>query len=116
VVAEDDAAVKIEQTGVIDLFQQGPLCPQSMPPVHAAHAAMVRVQNAAYDAIPKDGDGELREDFDPVYSAIAYGDDSRMRLYRDAVEAMSTRGTVTVESLYFRCPVCGLILPASRMG
>lgn len=111
--------MKIESDGLIDLLSSdgGPLCPASMPPVHPSHAAMVAAQNAVYEATARDGDGEpATSELEKVGHAVSYSwrTSSRMRLYRDTASALSSRGVVPVEALYFRCLVCGLVLPAQR--
>lgn len=110
----------IESDGLIDIIEgRGPLCPASMPPVSAAHALLRQIQNVAYQATEYDGDGEpVSPEAGAVVDAVHYGNetDSRMRLYRDAVSALGgRRGMVAVEALYFRCPLCGFVLPANRV-
>lgn len=109
----------IESDGLIDVQGSGPLCPASMPPVSAAHALLRRIQNVAYQATEYDSDGEpVSAEAGAVVDAVHYGSDtdSRMRLFRDVVSAASgVRGYVAVETLYFRCPICGFVLPANRV-
>lgn len=95
------------------------MCPRGYGPGMAPeHEIRVRMIDAAYEATPRNDDGEpTSPELDRVNDAVAYGPqtDDCMRLYRDVVMAMDgTRGTVSVEALFFRCQICGLILPASR--
>jgi hypothetical protein len=112
--------VNLNSEGVIDLLNsEGPICPNAMlEPIHPSHAIAVRAANAVYDAIPRDSDGEpTTEDLQKVNTAVSYGPDTtnRMRLYRDVVSAMQGSAPVAVEALFFRCGLCGLTLPASRV-
>lgn len=114
--------MKITSTGLIDLRSgdQGPMCPQSMPPVvHPSHHLAGTFADAAYEATPRGEDGEpLTGDLAAVNQAVSYGPttENRMRLYRAAVAAQSSSGRdVGVEALYFRCQICGFVLPASRV-
>lgn len=113
--------MNLDSEGLIDLDMggQGPLCPNSLPPAHPAHQLAVTFQNAAYRATPRDADGEpTTPELAAVNMAVSYGEDTndRMSLYRDVVIAR-TDGyrTAAVEALFFRCLLCGLILPASRV-
>jgi hypothetical protein len=109
----------IESDGLIDLsVGDGPLCPNAMPPVSAQHAMLRQIQDAAYRAAEYDTDGEpVSAEAGKVVDAVHYGPETagRMRLYRDTVAAQSYSIPVAVEALYFRCTVCGLVLPANRV-
>lgn len=114
--------MNLSSDGLIDLAGgggNGPLCPNSLPPVHPSHAVHTQMIDAAYEATPKDGDGEpATPELAAVNDAISYGPRSndRMRLYRDLVSVADGRGLpVAVEALFFRCGICGLILPANRV-
>jgi len=113
--------MKIESEGLIDLVMgDGPLCPNGFGGVMSAeHATLRRVQNVAHAATAYDSDGEhVSPEAGRVTDAVHYGPetDGRMRLYRDVVSAASGTGLpVAVEALYFRCGLCGLVLPANRV-
>lgn len=110
--------MNLSSSGLIDTFEQGPLCPNDYgDPQHPSHQLRVRFADAVHEATPRNADGEpASPELDAVNNAVAYGPttDNRMRLYRATVQAMDVRGTVTVEALFFRCQICGLVLPASR--
>lgn len=106
----------LSSQGLIDTMSGGPLCPQSLPPVHPSHALRVALADAAFEASPQiDGDYATR-DVEAINTALhnAAGGSDGMSLYRDTVTALNTSGPTTVEALYFRCLTCGLILPAQR--
>lgn len=110
--------MNIESDGFIELSGGGPLCPQGYgDPMHPSHALHVRLSNVAHNASPKDADGFVEDGVaGDINHAINYGDvDNRMRLYRNTAWALSSRGTVAVEALYFHCATCGLIMPANRV-
>lgn len=95
----------------------GPLCPNAGgTPANEAHMLRVRVVDAFYNAAEKDADGEMAPPLDAAYSAAAYGRDTgiRMDLYHEAVQGVVYGQIVTVETWWFQCHVCGLILPATR--
>lgn len=105
--------------GLVATLGGGPLCPGSFPPAHPAHGARVVVLDAVWVASPKDEDQELQPDSAAkAYSAAAYGADGkggdRMRLYCDTVQLSGARMQV-IRAWYFRCSVCGLILPAGEV-
>lgn len=111
--------MKLSQSGLIDTFEQGPMCPRGYGPGMAPeHEIRVRMIDAAYEATSRNDDGEpTTSELAKVNDAISYGPrtNDRMRLFRDAVQALDYRGTVGVETLYFRCQICGLILAAGRV-
>jgi hypothetical protein len=112
--------VNLNSEGVIDLLHgDGPICPNAMlEPIHPAHAIEVRMQNVVYDAIPRDGDGEpTTPELAAVNHEVNYGKrvSHRMNLYRDVVSALQGSLPVAVEALFFRCGICGLVLPANRV-
>jgi hypothetical protein len=90
----------------------GPLCPQSYSPMAAAHALAIEFQNAAYRAAPKDDDGEMPPQAEAMYAALS---SDRMCLY---VENSGTHvyggQAVSVQAWYWRCLICGFVLPATR--
>lgn len=91
---------------------QLPLCPNTMSPVHPLHAFHVNIQDAASSSAEHDEDNQFtHEAASKMYSAISdqlY--DGRMRLYMDSNFVFTLRKTVEV--WYYRCTVCGLVLPA----
>lgn len=94
-----------------------PLCPNGAGgPTNPAHELRVRLINAAYEASERDADGEYADPaVERVNTAIAYGErDDRMHLYVSEVAVDYGGRHVVVEAWFFRCPVCGLILPAGR--
>jgi hypothetical protein len=73
--------------------------------------------DAAYEATKEyeDDGGELPEPLDKVHQALSDGPGAdRMRLYFMRVSLYATGDVATVESWYFQCSICGLILPAQR--
>jgi hypothetical protein len=105
--------------GLIETLEAGPLCPGSFPPAHPSHAARNVVLNAVYTASPKNDDIEIQpESAATAYSAAAYGVDARggdrMRLYRDTAQPVAAPLSY-IQAWYFRCSVCGLILPAGEV-
>jgi hypothetical protein len=71
-----------------------------------------------YEATERDEDGEFTDPaVERAYTAIAYGEsvDDRMHLYVSEVSAQYGGAPVHVEAWFFRCPVCGLVLPANRV-
>lgn len=111
--------MNLSSDGLIDLSSDGPLCPRSMSfPIDPAHALAVQFADAVYGATPRGEDGELATpELEAVNHAVSYGPGTtdRMRLYRSVVSALDRSGPVAVEALYFRCGICGLILPANRV-
>lgn len=99
-------------TGRLD---QGPLCPQDFPPIHPAHALHRRVNDAGYNAAPRtEGDDlELTPDAEKVHSAVTDGQfSSYMLLYRHDERYLQGRQFVVVSAHWYRCGVCGFVLPA----
>lgn len=106
-------------SGHIVSTTNGPLCPHSSSPQAPEHVRHVEVVNAMYDAADKDEDGEwLSPEAEAMYAVVSVRD--HMRLYCDIWSGpggwMSQGGpSVTVESWWWRCQVCGFVLPASRV-
>lgn len=94
----------------------GPLCPNSVgEPLHDAHRLHVRTLDAFYNAADKDSDGELPEAVERAYGAAAYEQiTDRMDLFRHSNSITEGNRPVVVESYWYRCRVCGLVLPATR--
>lgn len=97
-----------------------PLCPRSFGPgsVATEHEVHVRMANAFYNAAPKnEDDGEfVSPDVDKAYSAAVYGPTTGtdMDLYVESSGGRYGGEHVVVEAFYFKCHVCGFILPANR--
>jgi hypothetical protein len=91
-----------------------PLCPNIGYPSNAAHQLHVRTLDAFYEATDKDADGELPEAVGKAYHAAAYGAVSdRMDLYVAQTSFMRGGRSTIVEAWWFKCPICGFILPAA---
>lgn len=114
--------MNIDRTGWIELIytNSGPICPNDLPPRSREHQLATDIGDDVYTAAgPVDEEtGEHSELVDKLTEAAYHGRhaSSRMNLYRDEVDARSTvtPGGVKVEALFFRCHVCGLVLPANR--
>lgn len=99
---------------IIDVpMQELPLCPNSYNPMHPLHQFHVQLQDAAYKSNATDENLEFETDeLTKMYGSLS--DDrfsGRMYLYRDGVTVYK-HGVNRIESWYFRCYICGLILPA----
>ena len=97
---------------------KGPLCPNQLDPMHPMHRFHVNLQDAAYKA--SSVDTETLEFTEPgaekVYSAISYEQyDGYMRAYRDVSTVLLRGRPEGIETYYFRCSICGLILPANKV-
>lgn len=94
-----------------------PLCPNSTnAPIHEAHQLHTRVVDAFYNAAEKDDEGEMSAPLDKAYSAAAYGSVSdNMELFVAAASFPYRSEFVRVESWWWKCPVCGFVLPANRV-
>lgn len=94
------------------------LCPQSAGfPIASEHVACNGLLDAFYQAAERDTDGELTPPLDVAYAAAAYGPVSaRMNLYRHVVEVLEPGRETIVETWWWRCPVCGFVLPAQVMN
>lgn len=90
----------------------GILCPKSISTIpNPAHALAVRMADAAYDKMSKDGDNELGEHDQVVYSALT-SDDTYMSLYVGTTYLRhGIRGMVS--TAYWMCHTCGFVLPAT---
>lgn len=92
--------------------RDGILCPQSMPPIAQEHLAHVSLADRAYEAAGKDAEGELTPESAKIQMAIS---ENWMRLYHDYWLGPVDAVRVTVESYYWRCQVCGFVLPAQAV-
>lgn len=102
-----------------------PLCPGSLPPVNTHHRVEVTFQDRLYDAFKPlrvndagepDTDGELPPHLDEVYSKVAYSETySRMYLHTEQTSYVKGRQLVTVEAHYWKCHLCGQMLPATTV-
>ena len=89
----------------------GPLCPQSLPPMNQAHLLAVDIANRAFEAADRhrDATGEMvREAEDVNAAAQSYGG---MRLYVESWNGPVRGQWVTVHGYYWRCQTCGFVLP-----
>lgn len=102
--------------GLVRNLNDGPLCPNSVgEPMHEAHRLRVRVLDAFYEAADKDEDNEMPEPLERAYSAAAYGRvEDRMDLFAHSTGFLDGNRRVTIEAWWYRCRVCGLVLPANR--
>jgi hypothetical protein len=97
-----------------------PLCPNmSTDPGNKAHELYVRVQDAIYDTAEKDSDGEIvNQSVADIINAVSYLKMSdRMDLYfirTPLPMKFSMLKQEVVESYYYKCHICGFILPAQR--
>lgn len=94
-----------------------PMCPNGfIEPIHPSHRMRIRMLDAFSKAAERDADGEMTEPVGKAYYAAAYEGptEDRMWLYRETVGFMRGRGHIIVEAWYFRCTICGLMLPAQR--
>lgn len=97
-----------------------PMCPNGiLRPIHQAHQLRNTMIDAHYDVTKpyQDEDGELPEALQKASNALHYGPTTadRMHLYFNRVSFLQGRQLVKVEAWYFRCAICGLMLPAQRM-
>jgi hypothetical protein len=91
------------------------LCPGELEPRHPAHQLQVSTLNAFHGAAEKDADGEIVPAAANAYNAAAYPAGGAMRLYREKASTVADGRPIAVEALYFRCRICGLVLPAGRV-
>jgi hypothetical protein len=102
---------------IIRESMERPMCPNGISePIHPAHRMRIRMLDAYSNAAERDADGEMAPPVDQAYYAAAYSGstEDRMWLYREAAGFMRGRVHTLVEAWYFRCQICGLILPAQR--
>jgi hypothetical protein len=78
------------------------------------HATANRVLDALYDALPKDGEGELIAEADELYAKASAAVPDRMELHVDSVYVQYGRWKTSIEAFYFVCHGCGYVLPAAR--
>jgi hypothetical protein len=97
-----------------------PLCPNDISfPLNQFHAERNRLLDEFYNAAEKDAEGEFTSpEVNEAYGTAAYGKDRRgkgMLLYRTSVTPMHQAALFgTVEAWWFRCQICGFVLPAQR--
>jgi hypothetical protein len=109
-----------ESDGYIDPIYTngGPLCPLSDYPRAREHELAVAIGNDVYEAAKPTRDedsGESPPEIENLTMAAYYGRSAstRMNLYRVSMPAKSQRpGGVVAVAYYFRCGVCGFVLPA----
>lgn len=94
-----------------------PLCPNvTNGPLNSAHELRNRVLDKFYKTAELDADGEIAvEAVAAAYNAAAYGTlDEHMQLFTHAANFIHAGQVVTVESWWWKCLVCGFVLPANR--
>lgn len=110
----------------MEQWDDGPLCPivptsiLYQDPRQIAHRTYVAKVDEIYDAAPKTDDKELVDD-DAYRVAVQELNKTLglpatmpeyMRLYRVTSSVKDPLARFYIESWYFMCPICGLILPA----
>lgn len=94
----------------------GPMCPKSYGPApDIAHAAVTAMEDRLHRATEPlaDADGELPPEIDKLWCDSVYANDvRRMQMFYESGTAMMGQTVVTLETYFFRCTVCGFILPA----
>lgn len=108
-----------------ETFKDGPLCPQSLGALSGEHRAERLYDDAIYEAskaFRKDADGnpdpngDLPPDLDTLYNSITFnGTYRRMYLHYEETEFMQGQGMYKVKAYYWRCHLCGYILPATTL-
>lgn len=99
---------------------EGPLCPNI--DTDYRHLLAVKVINAMYEVMDKDEDDESPADQQRIYDAAEGIFPMRMNLYLTtsspllALLVEMQGGGVYIESWYFKCPTCDLILPANTVN
>jgi hypothetical protein len=100
-------------------YNDRPLCPHDLAtPANPAHQLHNRLIDAVHEATPHDEDGQpVTPELEAVAAAVTDGRVSaRMRLHREAASGTAGGAPFLVEAWFFRCDVCGLILPAGRVA
>lgn len=93
---------------------EGPLCPNGLgDPVHEAHRLRVRALDAFYEAVEKNEDLEMPEPAERAYEAANSALTDRMDLFQHSSHFTSGNRSFIVEAYWYRCRVCGLVLPAT---
>lgn len=91
-----------------------PLCPNAINlPANRDHQLQNLTVNALHEALLKDAGGELTPDSAATYTAATAPFADRMQLHLESVTAAHRGRSFHVETWYFRCSTCGMILPAS---
>jgi hypothetical protein len=92
------------------------LCPHSSNfPVHEAHQLRTRMLDGFYEAAEKDEDGEMAEPLEKAYLAAKDRVNDYMDLFVHTANIMRGRQFVTVETWWWKCPTCALVLPATSV-
>lgn len=92
-----------------------PMCPNvTSGLMNEAHAIHVKTLNAFYNAAQKDENGELKnQDTENAYTAASYTVvNNKMDLYFARVSWFTGSSFRAVETYWFQCHICGLVLPA----
>jgi hypothetical protein len=105
----------------IEQLDPSTLCPQMF---NARHEQWIQIQNAIYEMAPKDEDLNILDY--PTYQArqklaatemgILGNDTDYMNLYRATATPLPNYSQDYIEAWYFKCPVCGFVLPANQRG
>jgi hypothetical protein len=108
-----------------EMFDDGPLCPMSMGALNGEHRAERIFDDVLYEAskpfrVNSDGqpdpDGDLPKDLDTLYNAVVYSPTyRRMLLHYEATSFMQDGALKHVRAYYWRCHLCGYILPATTL-
>lgn len=109
----------MSDSGIVKLADfDKPICPNmSTDPGNKAHELYVRMQNVIYETAEKDADGEIaNQSVADVINALSYLKmNDRMDLYFiQNVLPLKYGHQSFVESFYYKCHICGFILPAQR--
>lgn len=93
-----------------------PLCPNKiLGPPSPLHAEEVRNANLIYEALPKDEeDGDLTPEADKLQEEMRSRAHERMQLYHQTTGFFRGSRRIVVESYFYKCLICGLILPAHQ--
>jgi hypothetical protein len=92
-----------------------PICPnETSGPPNPLHHAYNRILDTFYEASERDDNGEFTiPAVGAMYEAVAYKKTyTGMSLY--CISARTLGGSESIKAWYFRCHVCGFVLPASE--
>lgn len=107
-------------------LNNGPLCPQSIYPANGRHQAATDFADRLYRAMEPfkvdaegnpDPAGELPANLETIYHKVVHPEDnSHMILHSETTEFVQGRKLVTVETYFWKCHLCGHILPATTVS
>jgi hypothetical protein len=103
---------------IINLPQNArPLCPNNINGDNILHRLHVELTDEAIKFMTKNKDEEfINEESERIYLALAYGRfDGRMNLYKE-INTVYKPKMQTIETWYYRCNICQLVLPATQAG